>query len=50
MLALVLAQDELGRLAEFDLGGLQHGLLPVELGFERDQLVNVDAVQRPTVG
>ena len=41
--------DKLHRFAEFDLGRLQNGLLPVELRFERHQLVDVDAVELPAM-
>ncbi|OPH17379.1 circadian clock protein KaiC, partial [Azospirillum brasilense] len=35
--------------AQFDLGRVEHALLPVELRLQRDEFENADAVERPAV-
>ena len=48
---LDLREDGLGRLAQLDLGGLEHGVLVVRLQLllRGDQLQDGDAVERPAV-
>ena len=50
--AFDLLQDAAGRVGQFHLGGMEHRVLVVriELVAEREQLVDVDAVQGPAVG